>query len=342
MARPHLLNTILAALVAAGCATEDTAMCLQVAGDAESCPAADDVDPADLFHTSDCDLEARRVTGEAERSEAGLWTEDSGQDAADLCCYPVVARDPTRFSECAVGRPYIEGEAATVAPIVAGPGWATAPEGAEIAPELAAAWRRMAAMEHASIAAFARLTLELMAHGAPASLLADVQAAAADEVRHARSCFAQASRHAGHALRPGPFPFAGPITVRSDLAAIAADAAAEGCVGETVGAALAAASAAAASDPSARADLMVIAADEARHAALSWRVVAWAVQAGGAPVARAVTAALAGAAVGASVTPHDRPDLTRHGHLGPEAHARVVAETLRDVVVPAARVLLAA
>ena len=59
-------------------------------------------------------------------------------------------------------------------------------------------------------------------------------------------------------------------------------------------------------------------------------------------MARAVRAALDGASIGAAVTPHDRPELTRHGHLGPEAHARVVAEALRGVVAPAARVLLAA
>lgn len=383
MARPHLLTTILAALAAAGCATEDTEMCLQIAGDAESCPAAEDVNPEDLFHSAECDLEARRVTGEAERVEAVFWAEDTGADEADLCCYPVVAHDTSRFGECAVGRPFVEGGAATVAPIIAGGGWAAPPDSAARDPdralavadgarenpqnpqnpgwsahirrdgdrsrstslqqrpaELEAAWTRLAAMEHASIAAFARLTLELMAHGAPAALLADVQAAAADEVDHARRCFAQASRHAGQALAPGPFPFTGPVVIRGDLAAIAADAASEGCVGETVGAALAAASAASATDPAAKADLAAIAADEARHAALSWRVVAWAVQIGGAPVAQAVRAALAQAVVGAAVTPQDHPTLQAHGHLGPNAHAAVVAHALRDVVQPATRALL--
>ena len=50
----------------------------------------------------------------------------------------------------------------------------------------------------------------------------------------------------------------------------------EGCVRETVGAAVAAVQAARATDPRVRAVMTQIARDEARHAALSWRVHAWA------------------------------------------------------------------
>jgi hypothetical protein len=48
---------------------------------------------------------------------------------------------------------------------------------------LAAQWATDGAAEHASIASFARVTLQLMALGAPAGLLADTQRGAADEVR---------------------------------------------------------------------------------------------------------------------------------------------------------------
>src|SRR5262245_889099 len=51
---------------------------------------------------------------------------------------------------------------------------------------LAAAWLRDAQMEHASIASFARFTLELLAVGAPAELVADSQRASLDEIEHAR------------------------------------------------------------------------------------------------------------------------------------------------------------
>jgi hypothetical protein len=67
------------------------------------------------------------------------------------------------------------------------PALASAPEvdglSGEQRAELAAQWAADGAAEHASIASFARATLQLMALGAPAGLLADTQRAAADEVR---------------------------------------------------------------------------------------------------------------------------------------------------------------
>ncbi len=58
---------------------------------------------------------------------------------------------------------------------------------------LGAAWLRNALMEHASVAALARFTLELLAVGAPADLIRDSNAAASDETRHAELCFALAA-----------------------------------------------------------------------------------------------------------------------------------------------------
>ncbi len=69
---------------------------------------------------------------------------------------------------------------------------------------LGAAWLRNALMEHASIAAFARFTLELLAVGAPADLIRDSNAAASDETRHAELCFALASEYLGESEGPGP------------------------------------------------------------------------------------------------------------------------------------------
>ena len=53
----------------------------------------------------------------------------------------------------------------------------------EVRTKLAECWAQDALAEHASIASFARFTLQLMAVGAPPQLLADTQRAAADEVR---------------------------------------------------------------------------------------------------------------------------------------------------------------
>jgi hypothetical protein len=82
------------------------------------------------------------------------------------------------------------------------------PLGAELSERdretLAAMWSRDATMEHASVAAFARLSLELVALGAPLSLVEGAHDAARDEIAHARTCFAMASAYAGVPLEAGP------------------------------------------------------------------------------------------------------------------------------------------
>src|SRR5436190_13763000 len=65
----------------------------------------------------------------------------------------------------------------------------------------------------------------------------------------------------------------------------------EGCIGETVAALEAREALARASDPAVRAVLARIARDEARHAELAWRTVAWALSIGDERVRAAVAAA---------------------------------------------------
>ncbi len=74
---------------------------------------------------------------------------------------------------------------------------------------LAAQWRENGRTEHASVAAFARLTLDLMDLGAPPELLVAAQNDGLDEVRHAELCFGLARALDGRAAGPGPFPAAG-------------------------------------------------------------------------------------------------------------------------------------
>ena len=64
--------------------------------------------------------------------------------------------------------------------------------------------------------------LPLLAHGAPLDLLADVQRAASDEVRHARLCYELAG------VRPGRMDFGLPIDQSIPLDEIAAAAVREG------------------------------------------------------------------------------------------------------------------
>ena len=78
--------------------------------------------------------------------------------------------------------------------------------GPVISAQLAESWTRIALMEHASIAAFARFTLQLMSLGAPAALVERATAAMADEIKHAKACFAVAgptrARHSARVAWP--------------------------------------------------------------------------------------------------------------------------------------------
>ena len=76
------------------------------------------------------------------------------------------------------------------------------------------------------------------------------------------------------------------------MATIAAATVREGGIGETLAAYHAEIAASRAEDPVIRAALSTIADDEARHAALAWRSVAWVLERGGSEVRDAVIEAL--------------------------------------------------
>lgn len=141
---------------------------------------------------------------------------------------------------------------------------------------LARHWRRVALAEHASVASFARFVAQLQSLGAPPDLVVEALRAAADETRHARSAFALASRFAGRPVAPGPLETRDGLHGVDDLAAAVCDAAREGCVEETLSAHEIALLAREATDPGVRSVLETVAEDEARHAALAWRFVDWA------------------------------------------------------------------
>jgi rubrerythrin len=133
------------------------------------------------------------------------------------------------------------------------------------------AWlARIAHLEAASVLAFERLALELEAHDAPHELVIAARRAMRDEIRHARVTRSLARRHGG---APQPARVAS-LPVRS-LDDVALENAVEGCVHETLGAMIATYQAARAGDAQLRRAFERIAADETRHAELSWRVLAW-------------------------------------------------------------------
>ena len=131
--------------------------------------------------------------------------------------------------------------------------------------------------EHASVAAFARTVCELMALGAPLSLLAETQSALADEIRHAEGALAWA-RALGHDVTaPGAFAeAAAPLRGVGGAADLAREVVRHGCVGETLAAVAALADAERAEAiPALHAYYTMTADDEARHAALAFSTAAW-------------------------------------------------------------------
>lgn len=318
-----VLLTILAAIA---CDTEtfQSTGCFNTETEPEQCPPAAEVEPSDLYLPGRCgdDLHITSVDGE------GAPTEIQGQTGATPgCCYPVTVVDTDANGECIVGRPYRDGQELRCAPIDAG----------QIADARAAAWLRAGALEHASVVAFARLSLRLMACGAPNDLLAQVHQAAREETEHAEACWAMAKRLGVCAIRVGQFPFNESIAVDGDLAKLATETVREGCLAETLGAHLAQVAASAARDPQIQAVLEKIAQEEARHAALSFRIVAWALRVGGEQVRQAVLEAFAG-----PLPRIDIEELASRADIDPELLIREAKLGVEEVIRPAAAAMLAA
>lgn len=145
------------------------------------------------------------------------------------------------------------------------------PVGADVPADPVGRWfASMARLEQSAVDAFHGVADELGAHGAPAALIAAARVAADDEVRH-HEAMSRLARRFGAAPIPAEIV---PHPVRP-LYAIALENAVEGCIRETYGALAAYRQAYAATDAEVAAAMADIAADEARHAELSWEIAAW-------------------------------------------------------------------
>jgi hypothetical protein len=135
---------------------------------------------------------------------------------------------------------------------------------------LGAYFAKASHLEAASVVAFAQLERELAALGAPRRILRALAKARNDEVRHARVTEKLARRF-------GAVPPSVRVEKRSDRGAlaIAIENAREGCVRETLGAVVALHRAERAADPEVARAMRSIAADELRHARLSWELMEW-------------------------------------------------------------------
>eukprot|EP00656_Telonema_subtile_P006476 TRINITY_DN1299_c0_g1_i6.p1 TRINITY_DN1299_c0_g1~~TRINITY_DN1299_c0_g1_i6.p1 ORF type:complete len:560 (-),score=114.32 TRINITY_DN1299_c0_g1_i6:168-1847(-) len=207
---------------------------------------------------------------------------------------------------------------------------------------VAAGWLGDALAEHASVASFARCMLELMAVGAPPELLSAAALAANDEVIHAQLCFALARQYGAAQSGPGDLDVNQAGAPSTCLVKITRAVVLEGCIGETVSAALAAAARDAATEPDVVAALSKITSDEARHSQLAWRTAKWALSKGGEDVYAAVEEILSNpyqAAPGASDAGTGLEG-EAHGRLDVATQRRVIDQAIREVVLPCGQVLL--
>jgi hypothetical protein len=262
------------------------------------------------------------------------------------CCYEVTLLP----FPCYVGRTFFVDEGIVKADLRRGPSWKAgrAPDVADLPPAtrlaLAEAWARDGLFEHASVASFARFSMQLLALGAPADLVRDTHAAALDEIRHAELCLGLASAYFGERVEPAALPVPAPIAIVPDLPSIAAEVVMEGCIGETVATVQALDALAAATDPAVREVLEATVADETRHAELAWRFMAWALDEGGDAVREAALRAFAGFRPPAprreELAGVDPQRYAAHGRQR-AAEGRAIAErAMAEIVQPAMCVLL--
>ncbi|MRG92478.1 ferritin-like domain-containing protein [Polyangium spumosum] len=246
---------------------------------------------------------------------------------------------------CVIGRPLvISGEARAAKPR-ARADWRAALDfevdalSLEAREAISAHHAAIAAMEHASIASFSRFTLQLLALGAPAELVAEAQIASLDEVTHAQVEYAIASRLAGRFIGPDKLPEA-TARLESDVISFVEALVMEGCVGETLGAAEGQEVLRGVRDDGLRAALAKIAADEERHAALAWKTLQWALGAFGAEAREAAERAFARALVIHGEDPAEGPvENEEFGVLGARTLGARRREVLRSVVGPCLRTL---
>ncbi|NUP11899.1 MAG: ferritin-like domain-containing protein [Polyangiaceae bacterium] len=293
-------------------------------GGAEGCPLPKYLNPGDF-----CDYR-------------GLVVEDG------LCCYEISSVGCCNY-EGGAGRPFIVAGEVRRAEVVEREGWARTDGGcvtldAATKAAIVDGWIEDARLEHASIAAFARFTMQLLAFGAPSDMVEASIRAGADELSHARACFGLASRYDGRALGPGVLAVEDALD-QSSLAEVAVAAVIEGCIGETIAAVIASRQLNVAKDPLAIVALRRISEDEARHAELAWRFVAWAIRRDAEAriaVASAFDTALCHLAVDdpeeANIA--DTEVLHQHGRLTASERLTARVEALQEVVLPCARALL--
>ena len=269
----------------------------------------------------------------------------SSQMPFSFCSVMADGHRECQLGGCAIGRPFLVENEARTANIVPRTDWRDEQEpnvvglDERIRRELAQAWEHTAQMEHASIAAFARFSLELLGLGAPSDLIMRTNAAMVDETNHSRMAFALASAYRGEPLGPGRLSLEGALAQGDDVAGFVQRLIREGCVGETVAAVEAGEAADRAMDPVVRKTLDTIATDESMHADLAWRTLLWTLKTFGSNVREVIRCELARLRDELAIVQDGRRTvedevLLDHGVVTTNVRGSIRRAVLKQVVVP--------
>ena len=244
------------------------------------------------------------------------------------------------------GRPLRIGRRAVAPGVRASSEWADGPRpcvdglDAETRAVLCDLWLHDARKEHASVPAFGQVAWQLVALGAPADLVRRAHLACLQEIDHAERCFALASAYGGEDLGVQDMPalLRGGAELPRDriraLVKVATEALTDGALLEDYNAELAATALADVRDAAARQALVRVVEDEREHARLAWDIIAFCVERGGRPVARALRQTF-DSLKGEPVSLYDR-DLERRVDALPDksalyAHGRVRSDVVGPV-----------
>jgi hypothetical protein len=182
------------------------------------------------------------------------------------------------------GRPFLVDDVPRVAGLGARGGWSAllpldaTPASRAERKALVRHYTEWALAEHASIASFARFTLQLLALGAPSDIVNRAIAATADETRHARIGFGLVRALSGTVTSPAELSIDHALEGDNTLEGVLRLVAREGLIGETLAALEVRCSANLAKPRALRAVLASVADDEAQHAELAFVFAAWALE----------------------------------------------------------------
>ena len=319
----------------------------------ETCGAVSDLYPTLWFTDGELEPEdddwtivSQGWTDDIFRLEMRAETADGDETVVEVKRLELRASEINTYYYYYEGRPFtVEGEVRFAIP-TEDAAWRGASDDAGPAPTIARrvarVWTAAGRSEHASVASFARFSLELMALGAPAELLLGAAQAMSDEVAHAKACFGVAAAAGAEVGDVGPLDVGGALDTAGDPAATLVSLIREGCVGETVAALRAERALGGARVPTVRVALATIVIDEGRHAAYAWRCVRWILDTHPA-LSNLAAETFAAAAPMRGELPDADPSadpLARWGVLDARARQQAEADAWRVVIGPAVEALL--